>query len=70
MGNEQIFPYGEFKRLKNVDGFDGDSVSEDGPLGYILEVDLECPEESNVLHDYYRLAPEKLTVPYDMLYME
>ena len=66
----RYFPYGEFKWLKNVDGFDVDLVSEDGPIGYILEVDLEYPDESHVLDDYYRLAPEKLTIPYDMLLME
>ena len=31
--------YGGFKWLKNVDGFDVNSISEKSPIGYILEVD-------------------------------
>ena len=38
-------PYGGFKWLKNVDNFDINSISEKSPIGYILEVDLEYPEE-------------------------
>ena len=60
-------PYGGFKWLKNVDGFDVNSISEKSPIGYILEVDLEYPDELQVLHNDYPLAPEKLAIPYDML---
>ena len=60
-------PYGGFKWLKNVDNFDVNSVSEKSPIGYILEVDLEYPDELHVLHNDYPLAPEKLAIPYDML---
>ena len=60
-------PYGGFKWLKNVDGFDGNSISENSPIGYILEVDLEYPEELHLLHNDYPLAPEKLAIPYDIL---
>ena len=38
-------PYGRLKCLKNVDGFDVNSISEKCPIGYILEVDREYPEE-------------------------
>ena len=31
---------------------------------YILEADLEYPEELHVLHNDYPLAPEKLAIPY------
>ena len=53
--------------LKSVDRFDAYSVSEKSPIGYILEVDLEYPDELHVLHNDYPLAPEKLTIFYDML---
>ena len=36
--------YGRFKWLKNVDGFDINSISEKSPMGYILQVDLEYPD--------------------------
>ena len=60
-------PYGGFKWLKNVDNFDVNSVSENKPVGYILEVDLKYLDELHVLHNDYPLAPEKLAVPHDML---
>ena len=60
-------PYGGFKWLKNSDNFDMNSVSENSPTGYILNVDLEYPDELHVLHNNYPLAPEKLAIPYDML---
>ena len=37
--------YGGFKWLKNVDGFDVNSISEKSPIGYILEVNLKYPDE-------------------------
>ena len=60
-------PYGRFKWLKNVDGFDINSISEKSPRGYIQEVDLEYLDELHVLHNDYPLAPEKPAIPYDML---
>ena len=60
-------PYGGFKWLKNVDGFDVNSISEKSPIGYILEVDLEYPDGLHVLHNDYALAPEKLAISYNLL---
>ena len=60
-------PYGGFKWLKNVDGFDVNSVSVKSPTGYFLEVDLKYPDELHELHNDYPLAPEKLAVSSDML---
>ena len=60
-------PYGRFKWLNNVDGFDVNSIGEKSPIRYILEVDLEYPDELHVLDNDYPLAPEKLAIPYNML---
>ena len=59
--------YSGFKWLKNVDGFDVNSISKKSPTGYIIEDDLEYPDELHVLHNDYPLAPEKLAITYDML---
>ena len=44
----RYLPYGWFKWLKNVDGFDVNLVREKIPIGYILKVDLEYPDELHV----------------------
>ena len=53
-------PYGGLNWLKNVDGFDVNSISEKSLIDYILKVDLEYPDELHVLHNDYPLAPENL----------
>ena len=63
----RYLPYDGFKWLKNVDGFNVNSISEKSSIAYIFEVDLEYPDELHVLHNVYPLAPEKLAMPYDML---
>ena len=60
-------PYCGFKWLKNADNFDVNSIIEKSPVGYILLVDLEYPDELHKLRNEYPLAPEKLEIPYDML---
>ena len=66
-GLSGYLPNGKFKWLKNVDGFDVNSISEKSPIGYFLEVDLEYPDELHELHNDYQLAPEKIAVSSDML---
>ena len=63
----RYLPHDGFKRLKNVDGFDLNSISEKSPLTYILEVDLEYLEELHVLNNVYPLALEKLAITYEIL---
>ena len=63
----EYLPYGGFKSLKNVDEFDTMPISEKSPIGYLLKVDLEHPNELHKLHNYYPLAPEKLAVSSNML---
>ena len=63
----EYLPYGEFKWLKNADGFDVNSISEKSPIVYFLEIYLEYPDELHELHNDYPLAQEKLAVSSDML---
>ena len=63
----RYLPCDGFKWLKNVNKFDVNSISENSSIGYIFEVDFEYPDELHYLHNDYPLAPEKLTIPYDML---
>ena len=63
----EYLPYGGFKWLKNVDGFDVNSISEKSPKGYFLEVNLKYPQELHEFHNDYPLAPEKLAISSDML---
>ena len=60
-------PYQRFKQLKHIDGFNVMSINEKGPIGYLLEVDLEYSDKLHKLHNDYSLAPEKLAVSSDML---
>ena len=43
------------------------SVSKKSPIGYFLEVDLECPDKFHELHNDYPVAPEKTAVSSDRL---
>ena len=63
----EYLPCGRFKWFKNIDKFDIMSISEESPIGYFLEVDLENPDELDELHNHYPLAPEKLAVSSDMM---
>ena len=53
-GMSQFLSFGRFKWLKSVDNFDVNSVSENNPVGYILDVDLEYPEKLHKSHNDLR----------------
>ena len=63
----EYLPYGGFKWLKNLDGFDIMTISEQSPIGYFFEVHLKYPDELHELQNNYPPAPEKLAVSCDML---
>ena len=63
----EYLPYREFEWLKNVDSFDVMSINKKSGVGYILEVDLEYPNELHKLHNDYPLVPEKHTITNDTL---
>ena len=44
----QPLPIGDFEWKTEFEGFDVNEIADDAEIGYILEVDLEYPEE---LHD-------------------
>ena len=60
----QYLPYNEFKWLnkKEFSRLCLNSISENSFIGYILEVDLEYPDELHNLHNDCPLTPEKLEI--------
>ena len=65
----QYLPYGRFKWLNQnkIDKFDLNFIEENSFDGYILEVDLDYPDELHKLHNNYPLGPKKLEISYDTL---
>jgi len=59
----QFLPTGGFKWVEDPERLDITDHSTDSPEGYILEVDLEYPEELHETHNAYPLAPERMVVP-------
>ena len=60
----QYLLYSGFKWLNQTetDKFDVSSMNENSSNGYILEVDLEYPDELHELHNDYPLVPKKLEI--------
>ena len=65
----QYLPTGGFKWMseKQINKIDLAKYKEDNEKGFILEVDLEYPDELHDLHNDYPLGPEKIKVTKDML---
>ena len=60
----QPLPTGGFRWVEDCDGLVGTIQDQpaDGPEGFILEVDLEYPQELHDEHNAYPLAPERMVV--------
>ena len=63
----EYVPFGGFEWLKNVNGFEVNSISKKSGIGFFLEVDLEYPNELHEFHNDYPLVPEKVAVSSDIL---
>ena len=65
----QYLLYNDFEWMseEEISEIDFDLVNEDSNEGYILEVDLEYPDDLHDLYSDYPLATEKLKVSDDML---
>ena len=61
-------PYDDFKwYYGRMDEKRVMKYSDDDDIGYILEVDLDCPKELHDLHKDYPLAPEIMSISENML---
>ena len=65
----QYLPYANFKWVKNIDKIKQKlmNIKSNSSTGYILEVDLEYPQELHDIHNDYPLAPEKINIPKEWL---
>ncbi|KAK0056091.1 hypothetical protein Bpfe_014492 [Biomphalaria pfeifferi] len=65
----QPLPLKDFKWLteEDISSLDIKNISDDAETGYILEVDLEYPEELHDQHNDFPLAPEKINLTKEML---
>ena len=65
----QYLPTGNFKWMtdKEISKIDLGKYKADGRKGFILEVDLEYPQELHDIHNDYPVAPEKVKVSNNML---
>ena len=52
---------------KEINKFCLNSIAKNSSIGYILEVDLECPDELHELHNGYPSAPEKLEIRHNVV---
>ena len=65
----QYLPYTDFTWVKNIDKIKQKlmNIKSNSSTGYILEVDLEYPQELHDIHNDYPLAPEKINIPKEWL---
>ena len=63
-------PINNFKWAKNIDEIEQKlimRIKTKSSSGYVLEVDLEYPQELHDIHNDYPLAPEKINIPKEWL---
>ena len=60
----QYLPYSNFKWVKNIDKSKQKlmNIKSNSSTGYILELDLEYPQELHDIHNDYPLTPEKINI--------
>ena len=63
----QSLPVSDFQWVINPQDVDVTLISDDAPMGFILEVDLEYPAHLHDLHSDYPLAAEKMMITDEML---
>ena len=65
----QYLPCSNFKWVKNIDKIKQKlmNIKSNSSTKYILEVDLEYPQELHDIHNDYPLAPEKINIPKEWL---
>ena len=65
----QYLPISNFKCLKNIHKIEQKlmNIKNNSSTGYVLEVDLEYPQELHDIHNDYPLAPEKINIPKEWL---
>ena len=65
----QYLPYTDFKQVKDINKIEQKlmNIKSNTSTGYILEVDLEYPQEFHDGHNDYPLTPEKINIPKEWL---
>ena len=65
----QYLPYTNSKWVKNIGRIEQKlmRIKKDSSTGYILEVDLEYPQELHDIHNDFPLVPEKSNIPKECL---
>ena len=64
----QYLPNRNFKWVKNIDKIEQKlmRIKKNSSNGYVLELDLEYPQELHDIHNDYPLAPEKINIPKEL----
>ena len=65
----QYLPISNFKWVKKIHKIEQKlmNIKHNCSTGYVLEVDLEYPQELHDIHNDYLLAPEKINIPKEWL---